>query len=471
MFTPGETDSHKVAQMTHNLLVDKRAGFQTEGVDPISATTSVDAVTHDMASENMMSEGLASNFPLIISKRKAEDQSSAPEPEPQPDIIKLWEDGYADRYYEQKFYVDPNDVEFRHQVARDYAIGLCWIMRYYFQECPSWQWYYPHHYAPFAADFVDLDQLEVKFDKGKPSRPYEQLMSVMPAASKHTIPEHFHDLMTDNESEIIDFYPEDFEIDLNGKKWAHQGVALLPFINEERLLGATMKKYPLLSEDENIRNGTGKDVLLFSDRHPLYEEVSQKLYSKQKDESKLNLNPKITHGLAGKIEKNESYIPGLGLIYPFNDGRMPNLKDDNSMSVNFEMPVSELIHKSMLLRGARFPKPSLANSDIEAARSKTSRGPYSYENPDRSRNLYGDRSGFGRGGRSLGPPNTFAPFVNPNSSHSVRGIGRPTNYLSQQDRHLLPQRGMHLGSPRDGYNSGYHRGRNDNRYEGRREGR
>lgn len=252
------------------------------------------------------------------------------------DTVRMWEEGYSDRYYEQKFHVDAQDVEFRHGVARAYVEGLAWVLLYYFQGCPSWEWYYPYHYAPFAADFVDLEKLELHFEKGRISKPFEQLMSVLPAASRHAIPEIFHDLMLDEDSEIIDFYPEDFALDLNGKKFAWQGVVLLPFIDMKRLLAAIEKRYPLLSPADVIRNGLGKIVMLLSDADTaLYDEITSTFYSKRQGASKYKLDPLKSGGIAGNIEKMEDYIPHGSLTYPLERKALPDIEYDRSLRYVF----------------------------------------------------------------------------------------------------------------------------------------
>lgn len=76
-------------------------------------------------------------------------------------------------------------------------------------------------------------------------------MSVFPAASRSHVPEPWAELMLDPESPIIDFYPEDFQIDLNGKKFAWQGVALLPFVEEVRLKETLKPFYNRLTEEES----------------------------------------------------------------------------------------------------------------------------------------------------------------------------------------------------------------------------
>lgn len=250
--------------------------------------------------------------------------------ETSPDNIRLWEEGYADRYYEQKFRVDCKDIGFRNKVAEAYVEGLAWVLLYYFQGCPSWTWYYPYHYAPFAADFVEINRLDMRFDKGEPFRPFEQLMGVLPAASNHAIPEVFRSLMSDEDSDIIDFYPKEFPVDLNGKKFAWQGVALLPFIDSKRLLGAMATKYPLLSAEDAARNEVGRDVLLMSDRHPLYDEIVTRFYSKRQSSTKFKINPRLSEGLAGSVEKNEDYLPQRVLNFPLSNG-MPDLEEDRSI--------------------------------------------------------------------------------------------------------------------------------------------
>lgn len=161
------------------------------------------------------------------------------EEEDNNDEVRLWEAGFKDRYYESKFDVLPENVEFRYRVARQYVEGLCWVLKYYYQGCVSWNWYFPYHYAPFASDFQEMGKMKVVWPKDTtPFNPLEQLMSVFPTASSSHVPEPWAELMKDPESPIIDFYPEDFKIDLNGKKFAWQGVALLPFVDEKRLYKA-----------------------------------------------------------------------------------------------------------------------------------------------------------------------------------------------------------------------------------------
>ena len=146
--------------------------------------------------------------------------------------------------------------------------------------------------------------MDIKFDLGQPFKPFEQLMGVFPASrhvdhlqlnsmelkfvsSRKHIPATFHSLMTDTNSPIIDFYPETFEIDMNGKKMAWQGVALLPFIEEKRLLDAMADKYSGLTEEEVQRNKWGANVLFVFYEHPLYVAM-EGLYGKRKNDEVLS---------------------------------------------------------------------------------------------------------------------------------------------------------------------------------------
>ena len=85
-------------------------------------------------------------------------------------------------------------------------------------------------------------------------------MGVLPDRSKRIVPTPYHDLMTNPDSSIIDFYPRDFELDMNGKKMEWEAVVKIPFIDEQRLLKAMKTKDHLLSDEEKARNDFGVTV-------------------------------------------------------------------------------------------------------------------------------------------------------------------------------------------------------------------
>jgi 5'-3' exoribonuclease 2 len=121
------------------------------------------------------------------------------------------------------------------------VVVLGWVMKYYYDGCPSWKWYFPFHYAPFASDLRNIERFakDVKaLELNAPFNPVEQLMAVLPSDSAHAVPKASRWLMLDEESPIIAFYPSQVPVDPNGKAMPWLWVVLLPFIDEERLISA-----------------------------------------------------------------------------------------------------------------------------------------------------------------------------------------------------------------------------------------
>ncbi|CEF68632.1 5'-3' exoribonuclease 2 homolog [Strongyloides ratti] len=243
----------------------------------------------------LIPQGMVSNNTVVV-----EESDSEPE-----DNVKFYEPGWKDRYYEEKFGVSFSDVslEFRRSVAEAYMEGLCWVLKYYYTGCPSWDWFYPYHYAPFASDFDKIEYYKPNFPKNtKPFNPLEQLMGVFPAASSQHVPECWRKLMTDIDSEIYDFYPTDFAIDLNGKKHAWMGVALLPFVDQERLLACLEKYSDGLTEDEKKRNIRGENHIYVSKYHQAFKEI-RGIYETNQDVTWISLNPASNNGVSMLISR------------------------------------------------------------------------------------------------------------------------------------------------------------------------
>ena len=67
------------------------------------------------------------------------------------------------RYYQSKLKWNLEEMEAnRKQMVFHFVEGLCWVLKYYFEGCQSWGWYYPYHYAPFASDFKGVSSFKIK---------------------------------------------------------------------------------------------------------------------------------------------------------------------------------------------------------------------------------------------------------------------------------------------------------------------
>ncbi|KAL0360567.1 UNVERIFIED_CONTAM: 5'-3' exoribonuclease 3 [Sesamum radiatum] len=233
---------------------------------------------------------------------------------PEEDKVKLGEPGWKERYYEEKFSAKtPEELEaVRRDVVLKYTEGLCWVMHYYYEGHSDSMAYtlcrfYPYHYAPFASDLKDLGQLSISFELGTPFKPFNQLLGVFPAASSHALPEQYRKLMTDPNSPIIDFYPIDFEVDMNGKRFSWQGIAKLPFIDERRLLAEVAKIEHTLTEEEARRNSVMSDMLFVSLSHTLspyifsLDDRCKQLPDKERVQVKERLDPGASGGMNGYI--------------------------------------------------------------------------------------------------------------------------------------------------------------------------
>ncbi|PBC30137.1 5'-3' exoribonuclease [Apis cerana cerana] len=160
-------------------------------------------------------------------------------------------------YYINKLKYENIDEDFLRSQAEGYVRAIQWNLNYYYNGCCSWSWYYPHHYAPYISDIKDFKDLKLEFELGEPFLPFEQLLAVLPSYSKELLPSAFQTLLTEEKSPIINYYPSEFETDLNGKEQEWEAVVLIPFINEKDLLDAMAPHYSKLSLEEQARNKHG----------------------------------------------------------------------------------------------------------------------------------------------------------------------------------------------------------------------
>jgi len=142
-----------------------------------------------------------------------------------------WE-AYRKDYYLKLNCHSEKDIE---NACIQYLKGMQWVLTYYLEGVSSWNWYYPYSYAPFCSDMQKYctENTDKVVTNDKPYDPLFQLLCVLPPKSSNLLPTNLQQIMTNPKTAI--FYPEEFKVDMDGKRNDWEGIVILPTMNHSIL--------------------------------------------------------------------------------------------------------------------------------------------------------------------------------------------------------------------------------------------
>lgn len=167
---------------------------------------------------------------------------------------------YRAEYYRHHF------TEQVANVCRDYVVGLLFVGTYYYQGMPDWLYCYPYYHGPFFHELatysksIQSEWIHVPFEKNEPLSPLVQLLCVLPPESKRWLPECLQPYY-DPDSPLIDLYPSEFTIDMDGVQNDYEGLVILPKMDLGRVKQAFQKVERQLTYHEKKRNSHTAMVL------------------------------------------------------------------------------------------------------------------------------------------------------------------------------------------------------------------
>jgi 5'-3' exonuclease len=168
-------------------------------------------------------------------------------------------DKWRERYYNHYWEVKPEELEqFSEKLVTNYLIGIKWVTQYYFDKCPSWDWYYPFEHPPFISDIAKylnkIDINKMKFNIGKPLKPFMQLLSVLPPQSNYLLPISLRKLVLNQNSSLAFMYPTEFEQDFINKKKYWMAIPKLPPLDFDMLKHSYLKYENEIKKEDLERN-------------------------------------------------------------------------------------------------------------------------------------------------------------------------------------------------------------------------
>jgi 5'-3' exonuclease len=169
------------------------------------------------------------------------------------------------RYYKHYWNVSDDELEeFSEKLVLHYLIGIKWVTLYYFDTCPSWDWYYPFDHPPFLSDInkylININLNKIKFELGKPLEPFMQLLAVLPPQSAYLIPNSLKKLVLNKDSNLSYLYPYEFKQDFINKFKYWMGIPLLPPLDIDLL---KKEYYNIILNNEEKKLNLNIDIIKF----------------------------------------------------------------------------------------------------------------------------------------------------------------------------------------------------------------
>jgi len=183
---------------------------------------------------------------------------------------------YRKMYYKSKFDRPKPTVA----SVKEYIDGLLFVLRYYFDEMPSYTWYYRNHYAPFAEDIAEVMEKHYKEDNNKffkvnPMLPLQQLFCILPPSSSHLLPKSLARRMNTDEKTIGEFMHMDLKLDSDFKKNEWEYIILTPNIDLDKFIKVFKEEETNMDEIEKKRNVRGKIYVYYTEGEDCFmKEVS-----------------------------------------------------------------------------------------------------------------------------------------------------------------------------------------------------
>ncbi len=163
-------------------------------------------------------------------------------------------ENYIVDYFKRNF---EDGVESIPKVCDEYLKGMFFIIQYYLNSIPTFDWVYPYHYAPLFTNIAQYlnehPNINYSFIYRPPLKLVESLASVLHPKSFYLLPPKIAEFLT-LRKELDPDFSETFEIDYEGKQNDYEGIPLLNNISYDKIKN--------LLKEFKVRDTTGSVYII-----------------------------------------------------------------------------------------------------------------------------------------------------------------------------------------------------------------